>query len=87
MKTVNRLLILLSVISIVLTGCSGHEDSVTIRIVETSDVHGHIFDMDCMTGQERTGSFAKFSTFLNRVRKENRNVIYVADLQQNGNTR
>lgn len=77
MKTVNRLLILLSVISIVLTGCSKREDSVTIRIVETSDVHGHIFDMDCMTGQERTGSFAKFSTFLSRVRKENRNVIYV----------
>lgn len=77
MKAVNRLLILLSVISIVLTGCSRHEDAVTIRIVETSDVHGHIFDMDCTTGQERTGSLAKFSTFLKRVRKENKNVIYV----------
>ena len=77
MKTVNRLLILLSVTGIVLTGCSQHEDAVTVRIVETSDVHGHIFDMDCMTGQERTGSFAKFSTFLKRFRKENKNVIYV----------
>ena len=70
-------MILLSVTGIVLTGCSQHENAVTVCIVETSDVHGHIFDMDCMTGQERTGSFAKFSTFLKRVRKENKNVIYV----------
>ena len=77
MKIKTRILLLLPVIGIILTGCSKQEDAVTIRIVETSDIHGHIFDMDCFNGQERTGSLAKFSTFLKRVRKENRNVIYV----------
>ena len=70
-------MILLSVIGLVLTGCSKQDGPVTICIVETSDIHGHIFDTDCLTGQERTGSLAKFSTFLKSVRKENKNVIYV----------
>lgn len=66
-----------ALLSVVLIGCKSDDGAVTIKIVETSDVHGRFFDTDCLTGQERTGSFAKFSTFLKRVRKENRNVIYV----------
>lgn len=77
MKIRTRLLLLLPVIGIILTGCQKQDDAVTIRIVQTSDIHGHIFDMDCLTGQERTGSLAKFSTFLNRERKEYKNLIYV----------
>lgn len=48
-----------------------------MRIIATSDVHGHIFDRDCLDGTERAGSLAKFSTFLNGQRKEFRNVIYL----------
>ncbi|MBR5706268.1 MAG: bifunctional metallophosphatase/5'-nucleotidase [Bacteroidaceae bacterium] len=66
-----------ALLSVVIIGCKSDNGELTIRIVETSDVHGHIFDTDHLTGEQRTGSFAKFSTFLNRVRKENKNVIYV----------
>lgn len=58
-------------------GCSGRRGEVTLRIVATSDVHGQIFDKDCLDGTERRGSLAKFSTFLNGQRKEYRNVIYL----------
>ena len=58
-------------------GCSGRRGEVTFRIVATSDVHGQIFDRDCLDGTERAGSLAKFSTFLNGQRKECRNVIYL----------
>lgn len=61
----------------VLADCSSEQKDLTIRIVATSDVHGRIFDKDLLTGQEREGSLAKFSTFLKRQRKEFRNVIYV----------
>lgn len=77
MKKLNRLPMLLCIICLLLCGCSKQEEGLTIRIVETSDIHGHIFDMDCQTGQPRTGSMAKFATFLNRERKEYKNLIYV----------
>ncbi len=60
----------------VLSGCSG-DGTVTVRVVSTSDIHGRIFQEDCLTGQDREGSMAKFSTFLNGQRKEFRNVIYL----------
>lgn len=58
-------------------GCSSRHGTVSIRLVGTSDVHGSIFDTDCLTGEERRGSLAKFSTFLNRQRKEFRHVVYL----------
>ena len=61
---------------VAIAGCSDN-GTVTVRIVSTSDIHGRIFDKDCLTGDEREGSMAKFSTFLNRQRKEYRNVIYL----------
>lgn len=61
----------------VLAGCTGHRDGVTFRIVATSDVHGLVFDTDCVTGTERSGSLAKFSSFLKKQRKEYSNVIYL----------
>ena len=61
----------------VMAGCSSGNKDLTIRIVSTSDIHGRIFDKDCLTGEEREGSMAKFSTFLKRQRKEYSNVIYL----------
>lgn len=66
-----------ALLGVTLVGCKSDKGSLTICIVETSDVHGHIFDKDCLTGQDREGSLAKFATFLKRERKENKNVIYV----------
>ena len=60
----------------VLAGCADN-DSVTFKVVATTDVHGRIFDTDCLTGVAREGSLAKVSTFLKGVRKENRDVIYL----------
>lgn len=66
-----------ALLGVVLAGCSSRKGPVTIRIVSTSDIHGRIFDEDCLTGEEREGSMAKFSTFLKRQRKEYKNVIYL----------
>ncbi|MCQ2068410.1 MAG: bifunctional metallophosphatase/5'-nucleotidase [Bacteroidaceae bacterium] len=65
-----------ALVCVAVAGCSD-DGTVTVRVVSTSDIHGRIFDKDCVTGDEREGSMAKFSTFLNRQRKEYRNVIYL----------
>ena len=75
MKTSRIALIVLTFL--LAAGCSGRRGVVTLRIVATSDVHGQIFDKNCLDGTERRGSLARFSTFLNGQRKEYRNVIYL----------
>ena len=60
-----------------LTGCSEQRGVKTFRIIATTDVHGRIFDKNCIDGSERPGSLAKLSTFLKKQRKENKNVIYL----------
>jgi len=66
-----------ALICTVLACCSKDDGTVTIRVVATSDVHGRIFDKDILTGEERDGSLAKFSSFLKGQRKEYDNVIYL----------
>ena len=61
----------------VLVCCSPKKDTVTLRIVATSDVHGRIFDIDCLDGEKREGSLAKFASFLKAQRKDYSNVIYL----------
>ena len=78
MRHRNKIGLLLSLLAVaVLAGCSSGNGTVTVRIVSTSDIHGRILDTDHLTGQEREGSLAKFSTFLGQQRKEFRNVIYL----------
>ena len=66
-----------ALVGFALIGCSPDKGPVTVRIVATSDIHGRIFDKDCLSGEEREGSMAKFSSFLRRQRKEYSNVIYL----------
>lgn len=67
-----------ALLGIVISGCSSdNKGEVTIRIVSTSDIHGRIFDRDCLTGESRDGSMSKFSTFLKKQRKEYKDVIYL----------
>lgn len=77
MKKLTQNILCLSVILAIVTGCTGPRKPITVCLVSTSDIHGRIFDEDCLTGQQREGSLAKFSTFLSRLRKENRNVVYL----------
>lgn len=70
------MLFLLGILAVT-AGCRGGGGDVTLRIVATSDVHGRIFDTDCLDGEVRPGSLAKFSSFLRQQRKEYRNVIYL----------
>ena len=60
----------------VLAGCSD-KGTVTVEVVATTDIHGYIFDHDCLSGEERKGSMAKLATFLKKERKANKNVIYL----------
>lgn len=77
MRHLSKIGFLLTVLAgMVLAGCADY-DTVTVKVVATTDVHGNIFDTDCLSGEKREGSLAKIATFLKRVRKENRNVIYV----------
>lgn len=60
----------------VLAGCAD-KGTVTVEVVATTDIHGNIFDRDCLNGEERKGSMAKLATFLKGERKADRNLIYL----------
>lgn len=62
---------------VLLSSCSQRRGVVTVKVIATSDVHGRFFDKDCLDGNERPGSLAKFSTYIRQVRKDFRNVVYV----------
>ena len=44
--------------------------TVSLRIVETSDVHGHFFPYDFVEGKPLQGTLARVSTYVNRLRRE-----------------
>ena len=44
--------------------------TVRLRIVETSDVHGHFFPFDFVEGKPLQGTLARVSTYVNRLRQE-----------------
>ena len=77
MKTGLKKVGVLVCLAIILTGCSGRRGVVEIRVVATTDVHGHIFDKDLLDGTERKGSLAKVATLLKKERKQNKNVLYL----------
>ena len=52
--------------------------TVTLRIVETSDVHGSFFPFDFITRKPKRGTLARVSTYVNKLRAElGENVILV----------
>ena len=72
-----RSIAIVSLLCLLLVGCSGRRGVVNLRIIATTDVHGRIFDMDILDGKERTGSLAKLASYLKKQRKENKNVLYL----------
>jgi 2',3'-cyclic-nucleotide 2'-phosphodiesterase/3'-nucleotidase len=72
-----RSIAIVSLLCLLLVGCSGRRGVVNLRIIATTDVHGRIYDKDIIDGQERQGSLAKLATYLKKQRKENKNVLYL----------
>ena len=44
--------------------------TVRLRIVETSDVHGHFFPYDFVEGKPLQGTLVRVSTYVNRLRQQ-----------------
>ena len=52
------------------------QKTVTLRFIETSDVHGSFFPYDFINRKPKQGSMARVSTYVNKLRKElGKNVI------------
>lgn len=68
MKIRNYLMALLSAGSLLGAYASTTED-ITIKLLETSDVHGAYFPYDFINRQPQKGSLARISTFVNEQRK------------------
>ena len=48
-----------------------------IKIVCTSDVHGHLFPYDFLTGDSAQGSLARVSSYLKELRQQGESVVYI----------
>ena len=51
-------------------GNAGGPTTVTLKVIETSDVHGHFFPYDFIGGGELRGTLARASTYINRLRQQ-----------------
>ena len=45
-------------------------NDVTLKIIETSDIHGSFFSYDFITHLPKKGSMARVSTYINELRKK-----------------
>ena len=71
-----RLLYLACIAVSLLSSCQQAKDT-HIKIVCTSDVHGHLFPYDFITGDTISGSLARVSSYLKQLRQQGENVIYI----------
>ena len=53
--------------------------TVTLRIVQTSDVHGSFFPYDFINRKPKRGSLARVSTYVNRLREEHGDRVILLD--------
>lgn len=69
---------LLSFILIAFCACSQHTETVRIRLVETSDVHGAFYDYDFRSGEVQHSGLSRISQYLKESRDSlGENVIYL----------
>lgn len=58
------------------TAVQAHDgDTVSLKLIETTDVHGSFFPYDYIRQTPRRGSMARVSTYVKRLRKEGENVV------------
>lgn len=59
--------------------CLGKSKTVTIKIIQTSDVHGCFFPYDYISQKPMTGSMARVSTYVKNMRKKYGNNVILLD--------
>ena len=69
MKNILMTTVLLMV-ALMVTGAPRGNKIVKLKIIETSDVHGHFFPWDFMEGRPIDGSLARANTYINKERKK-----------------
>lgn len=52
------------------SNCFAQDNEITIKLVETTDVHGSFFPYDFIKRKETNGSMARVSTYINSLRKQ-----------------
>ena len=55
------------------------EKNITLRIIQTTDVHGAFFPYDFINRKPKRGSLARVSTYVNRLRSEMGNRVILLD--------
>ena len=55
------------------------ERTISLRIIETSDVHGHFFPYDFIERKPLKGTLARVSTYVNRLRESYTNRLLLLD--------
>ena len=70
------LYLFIALLSIGISACnSSHKKSISISIVETTDVHGSFFPFDLVRNKVRKGSLASVASYVDSLRSIQRNVI------------
>ena len=65
-----RTLITLITILLTMSAITAQTKTVTLKFIETSDVHGAFFPTDYMTGKDAKGSMARVSTYIKQLRAQ-----------------
>ena len=75
--------LLLTTLALSMTLAMSAADSATktvrLKVIETSDVHGHFFPWDFMEGKPIKGTLARANTYINRQRQEFGNRLLLID--------
>lgn len=70
-----KFLLLAIIICFISSGTSAQDKTITLKLYQTTDVHGNFFPFDFMTNRPSKGSFARVSTFMNEQRAKHPNVL------------
>lgn len=65
-----RLFLLFFVITSLMTTVSAKPKTITLKFIETSDVHGSFFPVNYLTGKPAKGSMARISSYVKDLRKQ-----------------
>ena len=64
---------------VLLISISALAQTVTVKIIETSDVHGAIFPYDLKENKETTSSLARVTTYLKEQRADSNQIVFLLD--------
>ena len=70
---------LLRIALILIISISAFAQTVTVKIIETSDVHGAIFPYDFKENKETNSSLARVTTYLKEQRADSNQIVFLLD--------